>query len=153
MRGVFQMPRGLNARFRARDAAFKEHFSARKPTKTGDFSRAKQPGNPAIFPGRSQLLLFDYTDRTPVSFVRHGNHITSHEPVDGHSEELVGDEAERAQHKKSDKHLSGRDDVRALHDEEADALVRGQHLRGYDAHEGKAQREPCPGQGPVRPRF
>ena len=68
-------------------------------------------------------------------------------------EELVGDEAERAQHKKSDKHLSGRDDVRALHDEEADALVRGQHLRGYDAHEGKAQREPCPGQGPVRPRF
>ena len=131
----------------------KSVFRPENPPKTGDFSTAKQPGNSAVFPGHSQLLLFDYTDRTPVSFVRHGNHITSHELVDGHSEELVGDEAERAQHKKSDKHLIGRDDVRALHDEEADALVRGQHLRGHDAHEGKAQREPCPGQGPVRPRF
>ena len=26
---------------------------------------------PAIFPGCSQLLLFAYTDRTPVAFVRH----------------------------------------------------------------------------------
>ena len=57
MRGVFQMPRGLNARFRAREAAFKERFSARKPPKTGDLSRAKQPGNSAVFPGRSQLFL------------------------------------------------------------------------------------------------
>ena len=72
--------------------------------------------------------------------------------MDGHSEELVGDEAERAQHQETDEHLGGRDDVRALHDEEADTLVGGEHLRGHDAHEGKAQREPEPGEdvGPGR---
>ena len=37
MRGVFQMPRGLNARFRAREAAFKERFSARKPSENRRF--------------------------------------------------------------------------------------------------------------------
>ena len=95
-------------------------------------------------PGRPSLSL------TPAS--RHGYHITPHEPVDGHPEELVGYEAERAQHQEPDEHLGGRDDVRALHDEEADTLVGGQHLRGHDAHEGKPQREPEPGEdvGPGR---
>ena len=44
MRGVFQMPRGLNARFRERDAAFKERFLSPKTLL-----------KPAIFPGQNSL--------------------------------------------------------------------------------------------------
>ena len=44
-------------------------------------------------------------------------------------------------------HSGGRDDVHALHDEEADALVRGQHLRGHDAH---VKEKPGASRSPVR---
>ena len=45
----------------------KSVFRPENPSKTGDFSTAKQPGNSAVFPGRSQLFLSLHNECLRVS--------------------------------------------------------------------------------------